>query len=47
VLEIYAPPLALAPFEMKLFWHPKMRTDPAHAWLRKQVMLATSERRAL
>ncbi len=47
VLEIYAPPLTLAPFEMKLFWHPRMRTDPAHAWLRKQVMQATSGRRAL
>lgn len=47
VLEIYAPPLVLAPFEMKLFWHPKMRADPAHAWLRKQVLQATRERRAL
>jgi DNA-binding transcriptional LysR family regulator len=47
VLEICTPPLTLAPFEMKLFWHPKMRTDPAHAWLRKQVMLATSGRRTL
>jgi len=47
VLEIFEPPLALAPFEMKLFWHPRMRADPAHAWLRKQVMQATRERRAL
>ena len=46
VLEIFEPPLALAPFEMKLFWHPRMRTDPAHVWLRKQVMQATSRRRA-
>lgn len=47
VLEIYEPPLALAPFEVKLFWHPRMRTDPAHAWLRKQVTQATGGRRAL
>jgi len=46
VLEIFEPPLALAPFEMKLFWHPRMRTDPAHAWLRTQVLQATGGRRA-
>jgi DNA-binding transcriptional LysR family regulator len=44
-LEIFAPPLVLAPFQMKLFWHPRMQTDPAHTWLRKQVMQATSLRR--
>lgn len=41
VLEICAPPLVLSPFQMNLFWHPRMRTDPAHTWLRRQVMLAT------
>jgi DNA-binding transcriptional LysR family regulator len=46
VLDIYAPPLALAPFEMKLFWHPRMRADPAHAWLRKQVAQAAREARS-
>jgi DNA-binding transcriptional LysR family regulator len=44
VLELFAPPLALSPFQMKLFWHPRMRTDPAHTWLRKQVVQATSPR---
>lgn len=44
-LEFFPPPLALSPFQMKLFWHPRMQTDPAHAWLRKQVMQATSSQR--
>jgi DNA-binding transcriptional LysR family regulator len=45
VLELFAPPLALSPFQMKLFWHPRMRTDPAHTWLRKQVVQATNRQR--
>jgi len=47
VLEIYAPPLVLSPFQMKLFWHPRMRGDPAHTWLRSQVMQAASRQRQL
>ena len=38
VLELFTPPLSLAPFQMNLFWHPRMRSDPAHMWLRKQVV---------
>ncbi len=45
VLEIYAPPIVLSPFQMTLFWHQRMRTDSAHTWLRKQVMQATSRQR--
>jgi DNA-binding transcriptional LysR family regulator len=44
-LEIYTPPLDLSPFKMILFWHPRMQTDPAHKWLRKQVTQATSRQR--
>jgi DNA-binding transcriptional LysR family regulator len=44
-LEIYTPPLDLSPFKMILFWHRRMQTDPAHKWLRKQVMQATSRQR--
>jgi hypothetical protein len=22
---------------MQMFWHPRMRTDPAHMWLRDMV----------
>jgi len=38
VLDLFTPPLSLAPFQMNLFWHPRMRSDPAHIWLRKQVI---------
>ena len=45
VLDLFEPPLALAPFQMKLFWHPRMRRDPAHSWLRKQVTESARQRR--
>ncbi len=38
VLDLIESPLELAPFEMNLFWHPRMSADAAHAWLRKQVL---------
>jgi DNA-binding transcriptional LysR family regulator len=38
VLDFVKPPLELAHFDMHLFWHPRSRKDPAHIWLRKQVM---------
>jgi DNA-binding transcriptional LysR family regulator len=44
-LELFAPPLVLSPFQMNLFWHPRMRIDPAHTWLRKQVMQSTNRQR--
>ena len=37
-LDLFEPPVALSPFSMNVFWHPKMRADPAHMWLRKMVM---------
>lgn len=37
-LDLFAPPLPLSIFSMNVFWHPRMRTDPAHIWLRKLVM---------
>jgi DNA-binding transcriptional LysR family regulator len=45
VLEIYAPPLDLGRFQMNLFWHARMRTDPAHIWLRTQITQAVRQRR--
>lgn len=36
-LDLFTPPLEIPPFEILVFWHPRMRADPAHAWLRKQV----------
>ena len=36
-LDLFAPPLDLTPFGIFVYWHPRMRKDPAHAWLREQV----------
>ncbi|MDR3465464.1 MAG: LysR substrate-binding domain-containing protein [Xanthobacteraceae bacterium] len=38
VLDLLRPPLPLSAFGMNVFWHPRMRTDPAHKWLRKMVL---------
>lgn len=38
VLDLTSPPLKLAAFSINAFWHPRMRDDPAHAWLREAVM---------
>lgn len=40
ILDLFKPPLPLSAFGMQMFWHPKMRTDPAHKWLRKLVLQA-------
>ncbi len=37
VLDLVDVPLELAPFEMNLFWHPRMNADAAHSWLREHV----------
>ncbi|WP_207448761.1 LysR family transcriptional regulator [Roseomonas marmotae] len=36
-LDLFTTPLDLAPFRIFLFSHPRMRSDPAHTWLRQQV----------
>lgn len=36
-LDLFEPPVALAPFSVNLFWHPRMRSDPAHMWFRKLI----------
>ena len=38
ILDLFKPPLSLSTFGMQMIWHPKMRTDPAHKWLRKMVL---------
>lgn len=38
MLDLVETPLELAPFEMNLFWHPRMSADAAHVWLRKQIL---------
>jgi len=46
VLELYSLPFTLAPFQMNLFWHPRMRNDPAHRWLRDEVIQSMRPRRS-
>jgi len=36
-LHHFALPLAVPPFTISLFWHPRLDADPAHQWLRSIV----------
>ena len=36
-IRLYAPPLRLPRFALKLVWHSRLDHDPAHDWLRRQV----------
>ena len=38
ILDFFKAPLPLSTFGMQMFWHPRMRTDPAHGWLRQMVL---------
>lgn len=38
MLDLIEAPIELAPFELSLFWHPRMSADAAHTWLRKMVL---------
>jgi DNA-binding transcriptional LysR family regulator len=44
ILDLFNPPLPLSTFGMKVFWHPRMRSDPAHKWLRKMVLQVARNR---
>ncbi len=37
-LRILEPPLPLKPITEMMFWHPRSEDDPAHRWLRDEVM---------
>lgn len=37
-LAIHEPPLALPRFTMQLYWHERHHLDPAHRWLRQQLI---------
>lgn len=36
-LDLFEPPIDLPPFSVNLFWHPRMRSDPAHMWFRRLI----------
>jgi DNA-binding transcriptional LysR family regulator len=40
LLQVVAPPVAIAPFDMAMIWHERSHLDPAHEWLREQVRLS-------
>lgn len=40
-LAIYRPPLDVPPPEMRMYWHKRHDRNPAHRWLREQVLQAT------
>ncbi|HIF5913297.1 TPA: LysR family transcriptional regulator [Raoultella ornithinolytica] len=37
-LTIVEPPLAIAGFDMLMLWHERWHRDPAHRWLRQQIV---------
>ncbi|MBL9105329.1 MAG: LysR family transcriptional regulator [Myxococcales bacterium] len=37
-LALHEPPLALPRFTMQLYWHERRHLDPAHQWLRRQIL---------
>lgn len=37
-LTVVEPPLAVAGFEMLMLWHERWHRDPAHRWLRQQIV---------
>lgn len=39
-LLIQPPPLAIPSFEMAMIWHERSQLEPAHEWLRQQVLLS-------
>ncbi len=41
-LDLFEPPLELGAAELAAFWHPRVRDDPAHHWLRELLFAAAS-----
>lgn len=39
-LQIVMPPLQIPTYEMAMIWHERSERDPAHAWLREQIVSA-------
>lgn len=37
-LRVFEPPLAIKPFSFQQIWHLRRDNDPAHQWLRQQIM---------
>lgn len=37
-LDVRKSPLRLPPFHMRMLWHEHAAHDPAHAWLRAEIL---------
>lgn len=37
-VAVFVPPVALPPFTLVAAWHPRIDQDPAHQWLRRQLV---------
>jgi DNA-binding transcriptional LysR family regulator len=42
-LRVLEPPLPLAGYTLKALWHPRAEAEPAHVWLRSQLVAAAEE----
>ena len=42
-IRLYEPPVTVQPITQKLFWHPRRTKDPAHRWLREQILAVARE----
>ncbi|MEO6065443.1 MAG: hypothetical protein ABIP49_06685, partial [Lysobacterales bacterium] len=40
-IKLFPPPFALAPFEIKQYWHERHHAEPAFKWLREVVRKET------
>lgn len=44
-LDVYEPPLPLAPVPIWMIWHPRFHDDPGHRWLRQMAVDLVQESR--
>lgn len=42
-LQVYPPPLPLPPFAIEVIWHERRHRDPAHRWLRGELVACCKE----
>ncbi|MFK3705312.1 LysR family transcriptional regulator [Klebsiella sp. NPDC088457] len=43
-LTVIEPPLAVAGFDMLMLWHERWHRDPAHQWLRQQIVMSLEDK---
>ncbi|WP_434586502.1 LysR family transcriptional regulator [Klebsiella sp. R390] len=43
-LTVIEPPLAIAGFDMLMLWHERWHRDPAHRWLRQQIVRSLEDK---